>query len=99
MSWPRILRLRTIKVIERDGALRVTFEVRDAAGCEFLAYATALPSGTLVDLQASDVDRTGTTGRPVVDELIAERVRQQFSHARAGGVIREFDRRREGRAQ
>ena len=98
MSWPRILRLRTIEVLERDGALRVTFEVRDAAGCEFLAYATARPSGTLVDLQASDNDRAGTTGRPVVDELIAERVRRRLAHARAGGVIREFDRR-QGRAR
>ena len=99
MSWPRFIRLCQVEAIPRFDTLRLTFEVRDAGGCDFFAYATALRTGTLVDLQASDHDRAGTTGRgAVVDELIAERVRRRLAHARAGAVIREFDRSRKRRA-
>jgi hypothetical protein len=89
---PRALRLRRVEAVPGADALRLTFEVRDAAGREFFAYARALPDGALLDIQASDEDRAGTTGRPLVDELIAERVRGRLAHARAGAAIREFDR-------
>lgn len=78
------LRLQRVEA-DAEG-LCLTFAIRDAA--------RALPNGALLDLQASDDDRAGTTGRPLVDELIAERVRRRLAHARAGAVLREFDRRR-----
>ncbi len=87
----RLLRLRRVEPAVGEDTLRLTFDVRDAAGCTFVAYARALPSGTLIDLQASDNLRAGTTGRPVIDVLIADRVRQLLAHARAGAAIRAFD--------
>ena len=95
MSWPPLIRLRRVESIPRSETLRLTFEVR-AGGRHFLAYATALRSGTLVDLQASDRDLAGSTGRAIVDGLIAEFVARLLVHARACGVILQFDR---GRSQ
>ena len=99
MSWPRFVRLCRVEPILGFGTLRLTFAVRDAEGRDFFAYATALRSGTLVDLQANDCDLAGTTGRgAAVDGLIAERVARRIAHARAGAIVFEFDRRARRRA-
>ena len=88
---PRSLRLRRVEPLPGIDCLRATFEVREADGRLFLAYVTTLRSGLLVDVQANDNDLAGTTGRPLADALLAERVARRLTNARAGAVIAGFD--------
>jgi hypothetical protein len=83
---------------EPDGGwtLRALFAVVDAEGRTFQAIARVFSTGALADLQASDTDLAGTTGRPAVDELIGARVEEELARARAVPVVAEFDRSRAG---
>lgn len=81
-GYPRSIRLLRV---EREGdveALRFAYEVTERDGRRFFAYARALPCGVLLDLQVSDCDCAGTTGRPVVDVLLAACVRRRLAQAR-----------------
>ena len=91
MTRPRYRRIRQVEPI-RD-TLRLTSAIPNAAS-DVLAHATALRSGTLVDLQASDNDRAGASGRPIGDARIAERTLRRLTHARVGATHAEFDRGR-----
>lgn len=92
---PRSIRLIRVEPAGCDSTLCFAYEVLERDGRRFFAYARALPSGLILDLQASDTDRAGTTGRAAVDALIAERVRRRLANARAGATIAELGRRRE----
>ena len=90
---PHSLRLRSVEVLPAIDSLRATFEVRERDGGVFLAYTTTLRSGLLIDPQASDNDLAGTTGRPLVDALVADRVARRLTYACPGAVVADFDRR------
>ena len=81
---------------EADGGwtLRAVFAVVDAEGRTFQAIARVFSTGALADLQATDTDLAGTTGRPAVDELIGARVEEELARARAVPMVAEFDRPR-----
>lgn len=93
-SWPRSIRLRCVERVPRDGAFQFVFDVVERDGRRFAAYARALPSGLILDLQGSDNFCAGTTGPggQVVDALVAEGVRRRLANARADVAIADFDR-------
>lgn len=79
--------------LSSGSTLAAQFDAIDEEGAAFLVTAEVASSGAVVDVQATDCETPGTTGRPEVDALIRRRVAAELVRARSAAVVAAFDRR------